>query len=114
MKFVFLIAAANAIKPRRLNTNNAEFVDDQMIQFSGDEYNEERWNDELAKINNVTQYGFNDYLNTGKYESIAQTWVNATTEFKAIMRSLDQNEKDAELQLETDSKKSEEMQAEFN
>jgi hypothetical protein len=53
-------------------------------------------------------------LNTGKYESIAQTWVNATTEFKAIMRSLDQNEKDAELQLETDSKKSEEMQAEFN
>jgi hypothetical protein len=83
-----------------------------MVQFAA-EYNEESWNDKLAKINNITQYGFNDYLNSGKYDSIAQKSVNATNEFKAMMRNMDQEQKDAEEQLEADSEKSEKMQAEF-
>jgi hypothetical protein len=103
-----LIAAANAIKPRRLNTNSANFVDDEMVQFAA-EYNDELWNDKLAKINNLTQYGFNDFLTTGAYDSIAQKSVNASTEFKAMMRNLDQEEKDAEEKLESDSAKAEEM-----
>jgi Sec-independent protein translocase protein TatA len=68
----------------------------------------------LAKINNITQFGFNDYLNSGKYDSIAQTSVNASNEFKAMMRQMDQDQKDAEEKLEADSAKAEEMQAAFN
>jgi len=100
------------MKPRRLNTNSGEFVDDQMVQFAA-EYDDVAWNDKLAKINNLTQYGFNDYLNTGKYESIAQQHVNASTEFKRMMRELDQNQKEAEEQLAEDSAKSDQLQAEF-
>jgi hypothetical protein len=58
MKFVFLIAAANAIKPRRLNTNNAEFIDNSLVQFAtsggSDGYDEDKWNDKLAEFNNIT------------------------------------------------------------
>lgn len=113
MRFVFLIAAAKAINPRRLNTDSAEFVDDQMVQFAA-EYNEDAWNDKLSKFNNITQYGFNDYLNTGHFESIAQQSVNASLEYKQEMAQLGEAQKDAEEQLEADTKKSEELQKEFN
>jgi hypothetical protein len=110
-----LISAAEALlmKPRRLNTNNAEFVDEEMVQFAA-EYDDVQWNDKLAKINNLTQYGFNDYLNSGKYESIAQRGVNASTEFKRMMRQLDQEQKNAEEQLEEDTATAEKVQPDFN
>jgi Ulp1 family protease len=67
----------------------------------------------LAKELNITQYGFNDYLNSGKYESLITKLkdVNPNLEFKRMMRQMDQDQKQAEEELEEGSKKAEEMQA---
>jgi hypothetical protein len=42
---------------------------------------------------------------------MGQTWVkgNASLEYKRMMREMDQEQKDAEEKLESDSKKSDEM-----
>jgi hypothetical protein len=69
--------------PRRLNTQTARFIGEESnlmtqtdlragskVRFAGGGYNEEAWNDKLAKELNITKYGFNDYLNKAKFDQM--------------------------------------------
>jgi hypothetical protein len=76
-------------------------------------YDHDQWNDKLAKELNITKYGFNDYLNTGKYEKLI-THVNPDLEWKKELRQIFEQGKAADEQLEADTAKAEEMQEKFN
>jgi hypothetical protein len=102
--------------PRRLNTHTLRFIDEEanimtqtdlhassrvgtharsMARFAGSTYNDEKWNDQLAKELNITKYGFNEYLNKGKFDSVIST-AHPDLEWKKLMRIAFEDGKNAE------------------
>eukprot|EP00494_Astrolonche_serrata_P030192 UN30459 len=67
--------------PRRLNTETGRLVGEELLTVATDlrsglhthfaaGYDHEKWNDKLSKDLNITKYGFNEYLNSKKYDNL--------------------------------------------